>query len=146
MVKLTVYDPALCCSTGVCGPEVDTALVQFAADLEWLRAQGVEVRRFNLAHEAAAFARSALVRRKLQDEGTGCLPLLLVGTEVVAFGRYPERHELADWSKVDANAGDGSAPLTPGLAEEPAKSRTASSGLVVLDGRERKDNGSAPCC
>jgi hypothetical protein len=33
---LLVFDPALCCSSGVCGPELDTDLVRFAADLEWL--------------------------------------------------------------------------------------------------------------
>jgi hypothetical protein len=36
MTKLEVYDPAMCCSTGVCGPEVDPALVTFAADLKWV--------------------------------------------------------------------------------------------------------------
>jgi len=25
---LQIFDPAMCCSTGVCGPEVDTKLVQ----------------------------------------------------------------------------------------------------------------------
>lgn len=56
MNELLVFDPALCCSTGVCGPEVDPALVSFAADLEWLRTRGVQVRRFNLAQEPGAFA------------------------------------------------------------------------------------------
>jgi hypothetical protein len=31
-MRLDVFDPAMCCSTGVCGPEVDPQLVQFAAD------------------------------------------------------------------------------------------------------------------
>jgi len=46
---LKIYDPPMCCSTGVCGPEVDPALVRFAADLKWLESQGVVVERFNLA-------------------------------------------------------------------------------------------------
>ncbi len=33
----------MCCSTGACGPEVETKLVQFAADLGWLKSQGVFV-------------------------------------------------------------------------------------------------------
>ena len=36
MSKLEVFDPAMCCSTGVCGVDVDPVLVQFAADLQWL--------------------------------------------------------------------------------------------------------------
>ena len=145
MVRLTVYDPAQCCSTGVCGPAVDPVLVRFAADLEWLRARGVEVRRFNLAQEAAEFARSALVRRKLQEEGTGCLPLLLVGTEVVSSGRYPSRRELGAWSEIAGGDQGGPARLATGEKREAVQPRPASAGLVVLEGRESGDNGSPSC-
>jgi hypothetical protein len=34
---LCVFDPAMCCSTGVCGPSVDPELARFAADLDWLK-------------------------------------------------------------------------------------------------------------
>ncbi|MDB9569161.1 arsenic metallochaperone ArsD family protein, partial [Providencia rettgeri] len=51
MKKLEVFDPALCCSTGVCGTEVDQALVDFATDVDWLKKQGASIRRFNLAQE-----------------------------------------------------------------------------------------------
>ena len=46
MAKVQVFDPPMCCPTGVCGPEVDPTLVCFAADLEWLNTNGVEVERF----------------------------------------------------------------------------------------------------
>ena len=94
-MKLEVYDPAMCCSTGVCGPDVDPRLVQFAADAQWLSLQGVEVRRFNLSQEPGAFMSSALVRRTLQAEGVGCLPLGVVDGEIVFRGAYPEREALA---------------------------------------------------
>ena len=55
MTTLIVYDPAMCCSTGVCGPEVDQRLVDFAADLDWLKAQGARVRRINLSQEPMEF-------------------------------------------------------------------------------------------
>jgi hypothetical protein len=41
MSEIQVFDPALCCSTGVCGAEVDDTLVRFAADVEWLKRRGV---------------------------------------------------------------------------------------------------------
>jgi hypothetical protein len=56
MTAVRVFDPAMCCSTGVCGPSVDPQLARFSADLEWLKSQGVSVERFNLAQEPAAFA------------------------------------------------------------------------------------------
>lgn len=40
MKKLEVFDPALCCSTGVCGTDIDQALVNFATDVDWLKKQG----------------------------------------------------------------------------------------------------------
>lgn len=108
MSELLVYDPALCCSTGVCGPEVDTELVRFAADLEWLRALGINVRRYNLAQEPNAFAASALVRRSLQKNGTDCLPLLVSGdAAILSQGRYPTRDELAAWTGAGAETARG---------------------------------------
>jgi len=54
--KIEVYDPPMCCSSGVCGPSVAPALPRFAGDLKWLKAQGVEVARHNLAQQPLAFA------------------------------------------------------------------------------------------
>ncbi|MCX5752314.1 MAG: arsenic metallochaperone ArsD family protein, partial [Candidatus Krumholzibacteria bacterium] len=43
MVKLEVYDPPMCCSSGVCCPSVDQVLPRFASDLEWLRNKGMTI-------------------------------------------------------------------------------------------------------
>jgi arsenite methyltransferase len=91
---LEVFDPAMCCSTGVCGPQVDSALVRFAADAKWLQAQGVEVRRFNLAQSPAAFVENEQVKQALTEKGESALPLLLADGRVVASGHYPERSQL----------------------------------------------------
>lgn len=94
MSKLQVFDPAMCCSTGVCGPEVDPSLARFAADLEWLKANGVEVTRFNLAQEPAAFVDHKAVweAMRVRDDA---LPLILLDGKVVAQGAYPAREALA---------------------------------------------------
>ena len=39
MRQIQVFDPALCCSSGVCGTDVDQALVTFSGDVEWLKQQ-----------------------------------------------------------------------------------------------------------
>lgn len=52
-VTIRVFDPAMCCSTGVCGPSVEPDLARFAADLAWLQAQGITVERYNLSSEPA---------------------------------------------------------------------------------------------
>jgi hypothetical protein len=91
---IRVFDPALCCSTGVCGPEVDVNQLRFAADLEWLRGRGVEVARYNLGQEPNAFAADPLVRQALQREGMECLPLIVVGGRIASRGQYPDREAL----------------------------------------------------
>ena len=95
MKRLQVFDPAMCCSTGVCGPNVDSALPQFAADLAWLQGQGVEVVRYNLAQQPQAFADNDLVRQELTKHGSGCLPLVIVDGQVVSRSVYPTREHLA---------------------------------------------------
>jgi AhpD family alkylhydroperoxidase len=96
--RLEVFDPAMCCSTGVCGPSVDPKLAQFAADLDWLKSQGVPVERFNLAQAPAAFATNATVKSTLDKHGTDCLPLVLVDGSIASVGTYPTRVEMAQWS------------------------------------------------
>lgn len=95
MTRLRIFDPPMCCSTGVCGPSVDPTLTRLSADLDWLSRQGVAVERFNLAQEPAAFATDPAVYAELAAGGTAVLPLVLVDRQVVARGTYPSRAELA---------------------------------------------------
>lgn len=102
MTTVTVYDPPMCCSTGICGPEIDPKLAQFAADLDWLKSRGVEVRRFNLAQEPGRFVENAAVKALLDRSGGDELPAIAVGDRLVARARYPSRDELAAMAGVTA--------------------------------------------
>lgn len=95
MHKLDVFDPPMCCSSGVCGPKVDPVLPRFSGDLEWLKKQGVPVSRYNLAQQPLAFAENATVREALESEDVACLPLILVDGRIVSRGAYLERDKLA---------------------------------------------------
>ena len=94
--RVRVYDPAMCCSTGVCGPAVDQTLVRFSGDVQWLEQRGVAVRRFNLGQEPGAFLADDEVRGRLDAEGEDALPIVLVDGELVASGSYPDRQQLAE--------------------------------------------------
>ena len=95
MTDLDVFDPPMCCSSGVCGPSVDPLLAAFAADVDWLTSQGVRVTRYNLAQDPQAFVAHPLVKALLQREGDACLPLVIANGEIVGHGAYPGREELA---------------------------------------------------
>lgn len=116
MKTLEVFDPAMCCATGICGVDVDPVLVQFAADLQWAAAQGVSVTRHNLGQEPAAFAANPAVVREMQA-GMDRLPILVVDGQVVATGLYPSRAQLAQKLGlavlVDAPAPQAQACCTP---------------------------------
>ena len=108
--KIEVFDPPMCCSTGICGPSVVPVLPRFAADLEWLKAYGVPVDRFNLAQQPDAFAKNEIVKRAMAEgenktvllpnfdpekgapgevpaeSQNNCLPLILVNGRIVEEG------------------------------------------------------------
>ena len=104
MKNIQVFDPALCCSTGVCGVEVDQNLVTFAADVDWVRQNGGSVERFNLSQQPMAFADNAIVKGLLERAGQAVLPVTLVDGELTLAGRYPTRDDLARWSGLEIKA------------------------------------------
>ncbi len=95
MTRIEVFDPPMCCSTGVCGPNPDATLARVAADLHWLANQGILVERHSLSQEPQAFAANELVKSALASEGNECLPLIVVNGRIASAGGYPSREELA---------------------------------------------------
>ncbi|KAF0223416.1 MAG: arsenical resistance operon trans-acting repressor [Rhodospirillaceae bacterium] len=94
MTKLEVYDPAMCCSTGVCGPDVDPVLVAFAADLKWAAEHGIEVVRYNLGQEPQAFVVNSAVVKEM-EAGMDRLPVIALDGHIISTGLYPTRAQLA---------------------------------------------------
>lgn len=113
-----VYDPAMCCSTGVCGPDVDDSLADFANDVKWLKTQGIEVNRFNLGQEPLAFKSNPAVLSRLQKAGSDILPIIFVNGEMVSEGGYPHRHQLIQWLPVQGPASSNGADKTAADSEQ----------------------------
>ena len=100
MKTLKIYDPAMCCSSGVCGPSPDSKLIKLSEDIAFLKGRGVSVERFNLGHQAKAFTENPLVLKEMGADGEH-LPIFVVDGEVKVKGCYPNRKELADWLGVE---------------------------------------------
>ena len=107
--SVEVFDPAMCCATGICGPGVDPALLAMARDIRWLEAHGVRVSRFGLSHEPQAFVANPRVQGLLQAFGDGALPAVLVNGEVLVHGRYANREALVAALTRDVAAPTGEA-------------------------------------
>lgn len=122
MSKIEVFEPALCCATGVCGEDVDQQLVTFSADMDFIRSQGGDITRYNLAGEAQAFADNEAARAFLQVAGSAGLPLVLVDGVTAMTGRYPDRAQLMVWAGLQAT------PAGAGLGITATTATTASAG------------------
>lgn len=94
-MKLEVFDPPMCCTTGICGNNVDPKLVTFASDLEWLKNQGIDVVRHGLSFEPNEFVKNEDVKTTLQKEGNDSLPIVVADNQLIYKGIYPSREQLA---------------------------------------------------
>ncbi len=92
---LKIFDPAMCCSSGVCGPTVDPVLAQFAGTLKFVSSQpGIRVERYNLGQQPRAFVENADVKAMLADGGEQRMPFIFINDQLWIQGRYPSRDEL----------------------------------------------------
>ncbi len=113
MPTIRIFEPALCCNTGVCGPDLDEALVTFTADLAHLKELGVDIERHNLANDPTSFATNDTVRAFLQVAGSDGLPLTLVDGVTVQTGTYPAREQLERFAGLTGPAGDTTPTVVP---------------------------------
>lgn len=101
--RVELYESAMCCSTGVCGPSVDQQLIDVRENLRWLEGQGAGVSRHNLSADPDAFVADLKVTGLMQALGEKALPVLVVDGEIAVYGRYPSRDELGDLLTVSAD-------------------------------------------
>ena len=126
MPVIRVYEPALCCNTGVCGPDVDQALVDFTADLNHLADRGTDITRHNLANDPQAFAHDETVRTFLHVAGSEGLPLTTVDGVTVMTGTYPTREQLLRFAGLEAKKQRWCPRASPSSRTRPAPFRQPS--------------------
>jgi len=100
MKKIEIYDPAMCCSTGVCGPSVDPELTRVASAVYSLGKKGFDITRYQLTNNPEKFAKTLTVNNILHEKGPDALPVVLLDEEVVKVGGYPTNEEFAEWLGV----------------------------------------------
>jgi len=106
MIVIKIFDPALCCPTGVCGPSPDTTLLDFMEAIARLQNKyngRLEVRRFSLNFGFSEYMGHEDVLEVLRDKGPKALPIVKIGDRIVSSGSYPT-FELLD-RKVEENLG-----------------------------------------
>ena len=96
VTHLELFEPAMCCQTGVCGPSVDQQLIDVREDLRWAMAQGANAARHNPSSDPDAFVANPKVTGLMAAFGESALPALLIDGDIAIHGRYPSRAELAE--------------------------------------------------
>lgn len=94
MKKMSIYEPAMCCSTGLCGVSVDPELLRISTVLNTLKKNGIEVERFNLSSAPQAFISNKAVNDFINQKGVNELPVIVVDNQIVITGRYPTNEEF----------------------------------------------------
>lgn len=97
MKKMTIFEPAMCCSTGVCGPSVDQELLRVSTVINNLKNKGVIVERHNLSSNPQAFVDNKEINSIINNEGVAALPVTMVEGEVVKTKTYPTDQEFCSF-------------------------------------------------
>ncbi|MFY3793310.1 arsenite efflux transporter metallochaperone ArsD [Ureibacillus sp. MALMAid1270] len=100
MTKVEIFDPAMCCSTGVCGPSVDPNLTRVASAVYSLEQKGFNIKRYQLTSNPEVFAVNKEMQRIFIEKGLDALPTIIVDDQVVKVGSYPTNKEFAEWFGV----------------------------------------------
>lgn len=101
MKKIEIFDPAMCCPTGLCGTNISTELMRIAVVIETLKKQGIMVTRHNLRDEPQVYVTNQVVNDYLQKYGAEALPITLVDGEVAVSKTYPTTRQMSEWSGVN---------------------------------------------
>ncbi len=93
-LDVEIFDPPMCCPTGLCGPVLDTTLVDLSEALLSLQSDGLSVARHMMTSEPQAFMRNRVVYDLIRQRQLDVLPITVVRGQVVKTAGYPSLDEL----------------------------------------------------
>ena len=96
-MKMQIFEPAMCCPTGLCGVGVDPELLRISTVLDTLKKRGVNIDRFNLSSAPMEFINNKAVNEFINDKGPDGLPVVLLDGKIMLSGRYPTNAEFTEW-------------------------------------------------
>lgn len=89
-----LFDPPMCCPTGLCGPTLDQTLLSVNEMVTALKARGVGVARYQMASEPQRFIANPEVMRLVREQQMAALPITVIRGVIIKAGAYPTLDEL----------------------------------------------------
>lgn len=103
MKKMSIYEPALCCETGICGVSIDPELIRISTTLNVLNKNGIKVERYNLNNAPIEFVRNQIINKFVNEKGVDDLPVVMLDGEIIITGRYPTKEEFIELLGIPAS-------------------------------------------
>lgn len=103
MKTMQIFEPAMCCPTGLCGVGIDPELLRISVILDTLKKHGVIVDRFNLSSAPMEFVNNKAVNDFINDKGPDGLPVTVMDGKIVLAGKYPTNAEFTEWLGLPAS-------------------------------------------
>lgn len=97
---MKIYDPTLCCPTGLCGVDIDPELMRIAVVLETLKKKGIPVERFNLRDHPQVYVSTKVVNDCLMAEGAEVFPIIILDGEIILKKAYPTNKQISEWLNI----------------------------------------------
>ncbi len=104
MKKMIIFEPAMCCSTGVCGPGVDRQLLRISTVINNLNKNGILVERYNVSSNPQMFVDNKTINEMLNEQGVDVLPVTMLDDVVVKTKTYPTDEEFSNLLDVPVSA------------------------------------------
>jgi hypothetical protein len=98
MKSIQVFESANLNKKGLNVAEMNQQLISFADDVTWAEQNNIQIERFTFEQQPMAFANNQLVKDFIASSGLERLPLILVDSDLILSGRYPNRNELSIWA------------------------------------------------
>jgi hypothetical protein len=93
-VAVEIFDPPMCCPTGLCGPALDQTLLDMNQTIATLQASGVRVERYQMTSHPYVFMNQVEVMRLVRARQLAALPITIVHGQVIKVGDYPTLAEV----------------------------------------------------
>ena len=89
-----IFDPPMCCPTGLCGPTLDQTLLDLNEMIMAVQNEGYGVARYQMTSHPNAFLNNAEVMKLVREQQMTALPITTVHGKVIKSGAYPTLAEI----------------------------------------------------
>jgi len=100
--EIQIFDPPMCCSTGLCGPTIDQTLLDVGEMIAKLQSEGYKVERYQMSTHPNAFLVNPDVMKLIRENQMAALPITVIRGQILKKGSYPkfdEIHKIFDGEK-----------------------------------------------